>query len=171
MKFHKHQTTRPGNEKENRQKMHQAYIKYSNPRKFTKVNLPVPLAPHHKGIQWQDWGNIVDVLNSWLLYPSILQVSKSVVVFSWDKGVNTMEVSSTPSQCQFFQASFTFLYSERSQGAPKTRRKKLLGRPGLTRNDNIKMNQKETECEVVHWIRLAQDGVQYKALVKPEVDL
>jgi hypothetical protein len=46
-----------------------------------------------------------------------------------------------------------------------------LGRPRRRREDNIKMNLRETEIDGANWIRLAQDRVQWRAFVNTVMDL
>jgi hypothetical protein len=48
----------------------------------------------------------------------------------------------------------------------KSERKKPLGRPWRRWEDSIWIGLKELECEGVDWVRLAQNGVQRRALVK-----
>jgi hypothetical protein len=50
-------------------------------------------------------------------------------------------------------------------GKPEGR--KLFGRPRRTLEDNIKMDIKEIWCDGVDWIHLAQDTLQWRALVNP----
>jgi hypothetical protein len=38
-------------------------------------------------------------------------------------------------------------------------------------DDNIKLDLKETECEGVEWIHLAQDRVQWRAVVDTVMNL
>jgi hypothetical protein len=49
--------------------------------------------------------------------------------------------------------------------------KRSLGRHGRKWEDNIRMDLKEIEYEVVDWIRLAQDGDQWLALVNTVMNL
>jgi hypothetical protein len=48
---------------------------------------------------------------------------------------------------------------------------KSLGRPTYKREDNIKMNLSETECEGVDWIHLAQDRGQWQAVLNTVMNL
>jgi len=47
----------------------------------------------------------------------------------------------------------------------KPERKKLFGICRRRWNDNIKLDSKETRLQVVYWIHLAKDRVQWRALV------
>jgi len=49
--------------------------------------------------------------------------------------------------------------------------KKPLGRRTRRREDNIKMVLREIQIDGANWIRLAQDGVQWRAFVKVKVKL
>jgi hypothetical protein len=49
-------------------------------------------------------------------------------------------------------------------------RKRPLGRPSRRWEHNIKTDLKKTGCEVVDWIHLAQDVVQWRALVNEVVN-
>ena len=44
--------------------------------------------------------------------------------------------------------------------------KRPLGRPRRRWEGNIKMDLQELECESIDWIKLAQDGGRWRALVK-----
>jgi hypothetical protein len=54
-------------------------------------------------------------------------------------------------------------------GRPESNR--LLGRPRRRWEDNIKMNLSETGIDGANWIRLAQDGVQWRAFVNTVINL
>jgi hypothetical protein len=54
-------------------------------------------------------------------------------------------------------------------GRPKGRRP--LGRPRLGWEDNIKMNLRERGIDDANWIRLAQDRVQWRAVVNTVMNL
>jgi hypothetical protein len=47
----------------------------------------------------------------------------------------------------------------------KRQRKGSLGRPSHRWEDNMKMDLKEIECGGVDWIQLAQDSIQWWAIV------
>jgi hypothetical protein len=49
--------------------------------------------------------------------------------------------------------------------------KRPLGRPRRRREDNIKMDLRETGIDGVNWIRLAQDRVQWPAFVNTVMNL
>jgi len=53
----------------------------------------------------------------------------------------------------------------------KPEEKRLIGRPRLRWEDNIKMEIKEVCCGVVDWIDLAQDRDSWRALVNPVINL
>jgi hypothetical protein len=46
-----------------------------------------------------------------------------------------------------------------------------LGRPWCRWEDNIKMDLKEVGCEVIDWIKLAQDREKWRALVNAVMNL
>jgi hypothetical protein len=49
--------------------------------------------------------------------------------------------------------------------------KRPLGRPRLRWEDNIKMGLRETGIDGANWIRLAQDRVQWRAIVNTVMNL
>jgi hypothetical protein len=49
--------------------------------------------------------------------------------------------------------------------------KRPLGRPRCRWEDNIKMEHTEIGCECVNWIHLAQDMVQWWAVVNTAMDI
>jgi hypothetical protein len=49
--------------------------------------------------------------------------------------------------------------------------KRPLGRPRLRWEDNIKMDLREIGINGVNWIRLPQDGVQWRAFVNTVMNL
>jgi hypothetical protein len=53
----------------------------------------------------------------------------------------------------------------------KPEEKRTVGRPRHRREDNIGMDLRKVEWEVVVWIRLAQDGGQWRALVNTVMNL
>jgi len=53
----------------------------------------------------------------------------------------------------------------------KSEGKKSRGRPRRRWEDNIRMNLREIDWEVVDWIRLAQDRDRWRALVKTVINL
>jgi hypothetical protein len=53
----------------------------------------------------------------------------------------------------------------------KTEGKRPLGRLMHRKQDNIKMDLKEKECEDVHWIHVTQDRIQWQGLVNMVVNL
>jgi hypothetical protein len=50
-------------------------------------------------------------------------------------------------------------------------RKRPVGRPRWRWEDNIKMDLGEIGIDMTNWIRLAQDGVQWRAFVKTVMNL
>jgi hypothetical protein len=55
--------------------------------------------------------------------------------------------------------------------AGKHEGKKSLGRPRLSRGDNIKMGLQEMRCGIVDWIELAQDRDRWRSLVNAVMNL
>jgi hypothetical protein len=53
----------------------------------------------------------------------------------------------------------------------KPERKTPVGRHKLKNEYNIKIDLKQIECEDVNWIHLAQDRVQWRALVNTAMNL
>jgi hypothetical protein len=53
----------------------------------------------------------------------------------------------------------------------RTKVKRLLGRPGLKWEDNIKMDLREIGVYRVNWIWLAQNRVQWQAFVSMVMNL
>jgi hypothetical protein len=53
----------------------------------------------------------------------------------------------------------------------KSEGKRLLGRSRRTREDNSKMDLREIEWDDMHWIDLAQDRDQWRALVNTVMNL
>jgi hypothetical protein len=49
--------------------------------------------------------------------------------------------------------------------------KRPLGRPRRRGEDNIKLDLREIEIDGTNWIRLAQDGVQWRAFVNTVMNL
>jgi hypothetical protein len=50
-------------------------------------------------------------------------------------------------------------------------RKRLLGRPRPSWEDNIKMDLREIWIDGANWIRLAQDGAEWRAFVRTAMNL
>jgi len=53
----------------------------------------------------------------------------------------------------------------------KSEGKRLLGRPSWRREDNIKMDLQEVECEVMDWIELVQDRDRWQSLANAVMNL
>jgi len=53
----------------------------------------------------------------------------------------------------------------------KTKRKRPLGRPRLSWDDNIKMDFQEAGCEGMGWMDLAQDSNRWRAIVHAALNL
>jgi hypothetical protein len=53
----------------------------------------------------------------------------------------------------------------------EVRSKRLLGRPRLRWEDNIKMDLREIGIDGANWTRLAQDRVQWRAFVSTVMNL